>query len=202
MNKAIIIAAVSLSIASVACAQAIELGKPDVKLAAPGAYTLDKGHANVVFSVNHLGYSGYIGRFNGLDASLQFDPKNPEKSELSVTIDAASIDTNHAELEQKLRSDAFFNVEKHPKITFKSTKITQKSAIAGLVTGDLTLLGVTKEVSLATRFNGAGVNPFSKKPVLGFSATAKIKRSDFGLSAYVPAVGDEVSLTIEAEFQQ
>ncbi|NBX03262.1 MAG: polyisoprenoid-binding protein [Alphaproteobacteria bacterium] len=203
MTKHLVLAALlSLTLASSASAQEIARGTPDLKAAASGAYTLDKGHANVVFSINHLGYSGYIGRFNSIDGNLKFDPTAPEKSSVSIHIDPASIDTNNAKLEEELKTDKFFNVAKFPDITFESTKVVKTSDTTGDITGNLTLMGVTKEVTLKTTFNGAGKNPFNSKPKLGFSAKGSIKRSDFGMSGYIPAVGDEVLLTIEVEFDQ
>lgn len=171
----------------------------DLSKITSGVYTLDKSHANVVFKISHLGYSNYIGRFNNLDAKLNFDAKAPEKSSIEVTVDAASIDTNHEKLETELKGEKFFNTAKFPAATFKSTLITH-SGDKGTVAGELTMLGVTKPVTLNVTFHGGGVGPFSKKETLGFNATTTIKRSEWGLTGLIPMVGDDVQLEIEAEF--
>jgi polyisoprenoid-binding protein YceI len=174
----------------------------DVAMIETGDYILDKSHANIVFRISHLGFSQYIGRFNSFDGTLNFTPSDVSKSKVSITIDPNSIDTNHEELEGKLKSDLFFNTAVHPTITFQSTTIKKTSANKGEITGNLTLMGVTKPVTLATTFNGGMMHPYAKKFVVGFSATARLKRSDFGMKGYLPAIGDDVDLLIEVEFQK
>lgn len=184
-----------------ACAIAAEMVAPTTNLekATTGIYEIDPSHTNVLFGVNHLGYSQYYGRFNTISGKLNFDPKAPEKSKLDVAIDVASIDTNNEKLEGELKGDQWFNAAKFPTATFTSTKVEKLSATNGKVTGDLTLHGVTKPVTLDVTFNGTGLNPFMKTEQLGFSAVGRIKRSDFGISQYVPMVGDDVTLVIESE---
>ena len=167
-----------------------------------GDYKLDPDHANVVFQISHLGYSTFIGRFDKITGDLNFNSAKPEKSKLKVTVDAGSIDTKVAALDEHLKKADFFDTAKYPEITFKSTKVEKLSDSTGRVTGDLTLHGVTKPVTLDVTFHGGGANPMMKKVILGFGAVTKIKRSDFGISQYVPMVGDEVTLIIEAEFDQ
>lgn len=167
-----------------------------------GSYTLDKTHANIVFKISHLGFSAYIGRFNSFDATLDFNPGDPSGSKLDVKIDPKSIDTNHDGLEEHLQKADFFNVEKFPEITFKSTAIEQKDERTGTVTGELTLLGVTKPVTLDVTFNGGAFNEFAQAFTLGFSAETTLNRTDFGMTSYAPAVGETVALIIEAEFQK
>lgn len=169
---------------------------------ASGAYTLDKSHANLTASVMHMGFAGYPIRFNNFDATLDFDAADISKSKAKVTVHTGSADSNNSELEAKMQGKELFNTEKFPTATFTSTSITKTSDSKGTLVGDLTLLGVTKPITLDVTFNGYGVNPYSKSPTLGFSATGSFKRSDFGLSAYVPAVSDEVQLNIEAEFNK
>ncbi len=167
--------------------------------AAPVAYKVDPAHTSVAFIVNHLGFSNLIGRFNTSAADLSFDKDAVEKSSLSVTIDAASVDTNHAKRDEHLRSPDFFNVKEFPKLTFKSTKIEKTGANTGTLTGDFTLLGVTKPVVLAVTFNKEGVSAATKLETAGFSARGTIKRSDFGMKYGVPYIGDDIQLLIEAE---
>jgi len=164
-----------------------------------GKYTIDNSHTNVLFGLSHMGFSQYYGRFNTISGTLEFDAKAPEKSKLDVKIDIASIDTNSAELEKKLVGGDWFDAAKFPSATFVSTKVEKTSATKGKVTGDLTIHGVTKPVMLDVTFNGAGQNPILAVPQLGFSATTKIKRSDFGVAQYVPMVVYNVTVTTESE---
>ena len=183
---------------------AADMPKPTLSLeGVPGGrYDIDPGHTNVVFSLNHLGFSNYIGRFNKIDGTLFFDSKDPTSSGVKISIDIASIDTNNDVLEEKLTSKDWFNAKEFPTASFTSTKVEKLSDNKAKITGDLSLHGVTRPVVLDVTFNGTAVNPYAKAQAMGFSATTTIKRSDFGISAYVPAVGDEVKLIIETEFTQ
>lgn len=173
---------------------------------AAGAYAMDRTHASLTWKVPHLGLSNYTARFTKFDATLTIDPAKPEGGKLSVTIDPTSIRTDYPFAERKdfdkeLSEDArFFNTSKFPALTFTSTKIERTGEKTANVTGDLTLLGVTKPIVIAVTLNGAREHPAMKKPALGFSGVAKVKRTDFGMMALVPAVGEEVTLLIEAEF--
>jgi polyisoprenoid-binding protein YceI len=167
-----------------------------------GAYTLDKEHVTVLFEVNHLGYSGYIGRFNDIAATLDFDPARADASVLDVQIASASVDTPSDMLDDKLRSSAMFDVAKHPLIRFQSRTIVVSGAARGKVTGDLTMNGITRPVTLDVQFNGGSQNAFSGKYTLGFHAHGTLDRTDWGLTAWTPAVGKDVALTIRAEFQK
>ncbi|SMH29154.1 YceI family protein [Azospirillum agricola] len=167
--------------------------------AAPVAYKIDPSHLSVAFIVNHLGFANLIGRFNTAAGELSFDKAAVETSSLSVTIDAASVDTNHAKRDEHLRSPDFFNAKEFPKLTFKSTKIEKTGEATGTLTGDFTMLGVTKPVVLTVTFNKDGVSAASKLETAGFSARGTIKRSDFGMKYGVPNIGDEIQILIEAE---
>ncbi len=167
--------------------------------AAPVDYKVDPAHTSVAFIINHVGFSNLIGRFNTVAGDLTFDKDAVEKSTLAVTIDTASVDTNHAKRDEHLKSPDFFNTKEFPKLTFKSTRIEKTGATTGKLYGDMTLLGVTKPVVLDVTFNKDGVSPASKLETAGFSARGTLKRSDFGMKYGVPAIGDEVTLLIEAE---
>ena len=167
-----------------------------------GQYALDKNHAKIIFSISHFGFSTYYGLFNNFDAKLAFDPKAPTKSDVEVTVDLNGIDTTNPKLDAHLKTPDFFDVAKFPTATFKTTKVEVTGATTGKITGDLTLHGVTKPVVLETSFNGGGINPMSKAIVVGFNATATIKRSDWGITTYVPMVGDEVGLIISGVFDK
>lgn len=177
-----------------------------------GAYTLDKTHASVTFRVNHLGMSRYTARFTGVDGKLQFDPANPAAMSVEAIVEAKSIETDFPNptpnFDAELAGPAWLDAGKFPNITFKSTKVEPTGANTAKVTGDFTLHGVTKPLTLDVTFNGgySGAPPMDPNPRIGFSAEGKIKRSDFGISAGIPApgstfgVGDEVEILIEAEF--
>ena len=167
-----------------------------------GHFVIDKNHAKIIFSTSHFGFSTYYGLFTSFDAKLTFDPKAPAASDLEVAIDLNGIDTTNPKLDTHLKSPDFFDVAKFPNAAFKSTKITVTGPTTGTITGDLTLHGTTKPVTLTASFAGGGTNPMTKAYVLGFSATGTLKRSDFGISAYLPAVGDLVTLTISGEFDR
>ncbi len=175
-------------------------------IAAPAAaadtYAFDTAHTDVVFRVDHLGFSDTIGRFNQVDGTIVLDEANPENSSVEVTIQAASLDTNHAKRDEHLRGADFFDVETHPTITFVSTAVERTGETTATVTGDFTLLGVTKPVTLEIVLNALKPHPIpSYEGVItaGFSGTATIQRSDFGMDAFVPAVGDEVAIVLEIE---
>lgn|SRR5690606_652707 len=168
-----------------------------------GAYVLDKTHASLLWKVNHLGFSSYIGRFNDFDASLDFDPANLQASRVEVIIDAASLDVNNESFENDLRGSDWFNVEQFPQIIFRSTSLVQSNSENSFVfAGDLTFHGVTKPVNLNVNFNGGGRNFLTRRNTLGFAATTTIKRSEFGMDNLVAfGVGDDIELEIHVEFQ-
>ncbi|MCR9177324.1 MAG: YceI family protein [Alphaproteobacteria bacterium] len=165
----------------------------------PVAYETDPSHTDILFLVSHFGYSNSFGSFGDFDIDLAFDQETPENSTLSVVVRPVSVDTTVPKLDEHLRSPDFFGVEAHPEATFVSTGIEITGEKTGIVTGDLTLLGVTKPVTLDVTFNKAAPHPINKRPAVGFSATGTITRTDFGMDTYAPAVGDEVKLIIEYE---
>lgn len=167
-----------------------------------GVYKLDSDHGKITWSVNHFGFSTYIGQFATVNATLKLDPKNLGATALDATIDANSLGTLNPALDKHLKSPDFLDVAKFPTVTFKASKVTLTGEKTADIAGDLTLHGVTKPVVVQAVFNQAGPNPIAKTYQLGFAGTAKIKRSEFGITSYLPAIGDEVTLTIEAEFRQ
>ena len=173
-----------------------------------GNYVLDKTHAVLTAKLKHMGFPNYTVRFTKLDASFTYDPKAPEASKITVTVDPASIDTSTGadafglKFNKELVGDGWLETAKYPTITFVSTKVDIGDGHTGKVTGDLTFHGVTKPVVLDVTFNGVGGSfaPLSVKT--GFSASTTIKRSEFGVSKYVPMVSDDVVLNIEVEFDK
>lgn len=172
---------------------------PAAALAAPQAYELEAPHTQVLFSVDHLGFTKSYGQFTGISGGFTFDPEAVETSSVEVTIDTNSLSMEHGKWDAHLKNPDFFNVEKFPTMTFKSTKIEKTGEKTGKLTGDLTLLGVTKPVTLDVTWNKSGPHPMSGTPVAGFSARGTLKRSDFGMNYGVPNVGDEVEMIIEAQ---
>ena len=164
-----------------------------------GKYALDSTHGYITFTYSHLGFSNPRIGFNSFDTVLDLDTGSPENSTVEVTIDAASIDSRVAEFNEHLNGADFFNTAEYPTITFKSTRVTVTGDNTFDVTGDLTILGTTKPVTLATTINKAGNHPLRNVPTVGVSASTKLMRSEWGLGAYVPAVSDEVELSIEVE---
>ncbi|MDZ4370333.1 MAG: YceI family protein [Phenylobacterium sp.] len=166
-----------------------------------GAYTLDSEHSKVTWSVSHLGFSTYIGQFHGVAGTLTIDPARLDATELKVTIDTNRVGTFSAGLDKHLKTPDFLDTAKFPTATFRSTRVARTGERTADITGDLTLHGVTRPVTVKATFNQAGVNMVDKQYSLGFDGKAVIKRSEFGITTYVPAVSDEVTLTLAAEFK-
>ena len=168
-----------------------------------GGYTLDKDHAALIFKINHLGFSTFIGRFGDFDASLDFDPENIENSSVEVIVNTASIDVNLPEFEEDLRGGSWFDVENYPQAVFRTTEFVESvDEDTFIFRGDLTLLGETAPLDLEISFHGGGRNFLTRKYTLGFSASTTFLRSDHGLDNMVNfGVGDEIDLEIHVEFQ-
>lgn len=162
-------------------------------------YEFDKSHMRILFFVNHIGFSDMVGEFTDYDGSFTFDPKKPEDSRVEISLKPSGIRTSSQKLDDDLQGEKFFNSDKFLEIKFVSTKIKVTGKNRGEVLGNLTMLGVTKPFTLKVRFNKADYHPISKDFVAGFSAEARLKRSDFGMDSYLPMVGDEVRVMVEAE---
>ena len=168
----------------------------------PGTYVPDETHAYLSFSYSHLGLSYPQLFFKEFDATLELDGADLDNSRVRISIDAASIDSSVPELDEELKSPDFFDVAQHPEITFVGTAFQELSEDTGRLTGDLSVKGVTMPVTLEVTFNSAAMNRMTRKEMLGVSATGTLSRSDYGLDAYLPMVGDEVSLDIQIEFEK
>ncbi len=176
-----------------------------------GTYRIDPEHTTILFRVNHIGMSKFTAQFRKFDASLTLDPKSLETASVVATIDVASLDTKTSPglaFDKALTGPEWLDGGAHPKITFKSTKVTKTGPDTADIAGDFTLKGVTKPVVLKAKFNG-GYRPNAMDGArVGFSATTSFKRSDFGISYGIPAPGtrmgvsDEVEVIIETEFTQ
>jgi polyisoprenoid-binding protein YceI len=174
-----------------------------------GVYKLDKAHTSLLFRVSHLTYSRYTARFTRYDAELQFDPANPAASKVKVEIDPKSIAADGAPdgFMATLAGPGWLDGDKYPQMTYRSTKVEPVGAKGLRISGELTLHGVTRPVTLNATYNGGyASHPFDPNARIGFSATGKLNRSDFGVSQGIPAAGsimgvsDAVEIILEAEF--
>jgi polyisoprenoid-binding protein YceI len=163
-------------------------------------YTLDPNHTQVQFIWNHYGFTDLTGQFGKIEGTLEFDEADPTKASVSATIAIGSIDSNIKKLDGVLASGDYFDAEKFPTATFKSTRVEMGATPDRLkVTGDLTMHGVTKPVTLDVKVTKVGEHPLRKAPAAGFEATTTLQRSDFGITKYLPHVADEVKIHVVAE---
>lgn len=194
----------------------VEEAKPAVKPVATdapaGEYSLDKSHASLIFRVSHIGLSQYTARFTRWDAKLQLDPANPASASVTATIDPRSLETDYPDpaldFDAVLQGADWLNAAGFPQMTFRSTRVELTGPDTARITGDLSLRGATRPVTLNARFNGGyareALDPSGSR--IGFSARGTLKRSEFGVSAGIPqpgsrmGVGDDVEFIIEAEF--
>jgi polyisoprenoid-binding protein YceI len=178
-----------------------------------GAYTLDPAHTSLIFKVDHIGLTNYTARFLDVDGTLQFDPQQPERSSISATVDAGSLETDYRvgdiDFNAMLEGPDWLGVAQHPKITYRSNRVVLTGPQTARIEGELTMKGVTRPLTLEARFNGgyaAGMDPENHR--IGFSARGALNRSEFGIKTGIPAagskigVGDRVEVILEAEFIQ
>lgn len=168
-------------------------------VAAPETYTLDPNHTNITWHANHLGFSNPSGKFMKADGKIILDEAKPEESSVNVTIETASILTGLPKFDAHLKTKDFFNVEKFTTATFASSKVELTGKDTAKVTGNFTMLGVTRTVVLDVKMNRIGIFPMSGKKTAGFSATTTIKRSEFGMKFGVPDVADDIKIELEVE---
>jgi polyisoprenoid-binding protein YceI len=177
-------------------------GKADSARITAGSYAVDGRHTQVNWQVDHFGFNDYFGLFGDATGTMQIDPANLQATKVDVTIPIASLATSNAELTGHLKSPDFFDLAKFSSARFVSTSISDRRDNRATVKGELTMLGVTKPISLGVRFSGAGSNPMSKKATIGFHAVTTIKRSEWGMTKYVPNVSDDVKLRISVAFEK
>ena len=175
------------------------LGASFAAQATPVTYKLDPSHTMVLFSWNHFGFSNPTANLGIGEGTVVYDEAKPANSSVEVSLPLANLDTHVSALDEHLKKPDFFDADKYPVVTFKSTRVEALGGNKFKVTGDLTVHGVTKPVVLDATLNKAGMQPMLKVPAIGFDATATIKRSDFGMGAYVPNVSDEVQIRITTE---
>ncbi|MGE3972664.1 MAG: YceI family protein [Porticoccaceae bacterium] len=167
-------------------------------LAAPEAYVFDADHTRIAYAIDHMGLSLMQGRFARFDGSLALDVKDLPASRVSVSIDVSSIDSGVPKLDEHLQSADFFDVAQFPRMQFESTKV-EGSGDQFKVTGNLTLHGITKPVTLDVSMRTVASHPMRKVPAAGFVARTEIKRADFGIAIYPGMLGDTVKIRIDTE---
>jgi len=175
------------------------LGAATSVQAAPVTYQLDPHHTMVLFSWNHFGFSNPTADIGLGQGKIVFDEQHPAQSSVEVTLPLANLDTHVEALDVHLKKADFFDAAKYPVITFKSSKVEPLGDNKFKVTGDLTVHGVTRPVVLDATLNRIGPHPMGKAQSIGFDATTTLKRSEFGVGAYVPNVSDEVHVRITTE---
>jgi polyisoprenoid-binding protein YceI len=187
--------ALSLILAGIAVADA---ESRDPVKAPAGVYELDQRHASLIVRVVHMGFSHYTMRFNGLSGGFTYDPANWQNTKVAITVDPKSIDTEENRFNKTVAG--YFEPDKYPVIQFTSTSLTTTAEGEGELTGDLTLHGVTKPVTLSVVFNGVGPGLMGAGTRMGFSGVGRINRSDFKVTGGRPWAGDAVDLQFDVEF--
>ncbi len=170
--------------------------------AEPVKYVLDASHSQIVFAYDHLGYSTTWGMFSGFEGEIMFDQANPANSSVTVSFPVRTMLTGWEARFQHFMSPDFFGAADDEMVSFTSTAIEVTGDTTALITGDLTLNGVTKSVVLDAVLNQVGDHPMAGKPWAGFDATTTLVRSEFNLGQFAPFVGDEVALQISVEAMQ
>ena len=167
--------------------------------AEPTTWALDSSHSQILFSYDHLGFSTTYGMFSGFEGEITFDADAPEASAVTVAFPVTSMFTGWEERFAHFMSDDFFNAAENGMVTFASTAIEVTGEDTALITGDLTMNGITRAVTLDARLNAMGDHPMEGRPWAGFDATTTVLRSDFDMGAFAPFVSDEVAVTISVE---
>ncbi|ATG49350.1 YceI family protein [Celeribacter ethanolicus] len=167
--------------------------------AEPVKYALDASHSQIVFTYEHLGFSTTTGMFSGFDGTIMFDEADPANSSVEVSFPTDSLYTGWAERTAHFLTGDFFGAEENPTISFKSTSITVEDEDEGLITGDLTINGITKSVTIEAELTQKGEHPMMNKPWLGFDGELTVLRSDFDMGQYAPYISDEVEIEISIE---
>lgn len=193
------LAAASLVVAAPIVAQQADTNPAAVQA---GNYALDSAHTLVRFTVDHFGISEFYGTLPGATGTLSLDPRNLASAKLDVSVPVASVSTTNKTLDEELVSADWFDAATYPTMRFVSTKVVKTGASTADVTGNLTLHGVTKPVTLKATFKAANVNPMKKVYTLGFNAVGTIRRTEFGVTKYAPLVSDETQIAITAAFEK
>ncbi len=177
-------------------------GTPDPTRVAAGTYAVEASHTEVLFALDHLGFSIFRGFLSNASGTLTLDPKNPGATKLTITIPIGSIYTPSKELNEELIGPKFFDVQHWPNATFTSTSVVPAADGWTLVNGNLTIHGQTRATQMKVRLHGAGKSMMGRGQSIGFDGRMAINRSEYGVGAGVPLVSDQVQITIAAAFEQ
>jgi len=200
MNRPILIA-LTLA-AALAAPLPAALAAPAPEAVQSGSYAVEPGHTRIQFAIDHMGFTNFYGDFTGATGSLQLDASMPAHSKVDISIPVDSVSTTSAKLDGELRSSQWLDAGAFPTIRFVSTSVVPSGQGHAQILGTLTMHGVSRPVVLEAQFHGAGVNMMDKAYTVGFDATTQILRSDFGVKAYVPLIGDAVTIRISAAFER
>ena len=172
----------------------------EVALVRDGQYKLDPTHASLLFKIDHLGYSNYVGRFERFDASLDFDPEDPPSARVEAVIDMTSLDIANDEFAAELMGPNWFDAQTYPQAVFKTYGLKVTGDNRAVISGDLTLKGETSAIEIDAVFNGGGQDRLRGAYIVGFSGQVKMDRTEFGVDRFSGLIADEVTIEIEAEF--
>lgn len=184
---------------SLLLSSALVAGLASAAFAEATTYNLDSSHSQIVFSYDHLGFSRTTGMFSGFEGTIDFDQEDPAASAVSVSFPAESLITGWPAREQHLLTEDFFGAAENPTVAFTSTSIEVTGENTGLITGDLTINGITKPVTLDATLNQMADHPMAQQPWIGFNATTTLLRSDFDMGQFAPFIGDEIEIFISIE---
>jgi polyisoprenoid-binding protein YceI len=189
-----------------ACTQLLMAAAPPVTtdpLQVPaGDYKVEPYHTQVLFSVNHMGFSYFTGNFSNASGKLTYAAKSPDKMTVSVSVPVASVSTTSAKLTEELKEADWLDATRFPAMTFSSNHVTPTGTDTADIEGTLTLHGVSQPITFHATFIGAGVNMLDRAETAGFRLSGHLKRSAFGVSKYVPLISDDVDITINAAFEK
>ncbi|MDN7350191.1 YceI family protein [Acetobacter senegalensis] len=192
----------SLAVVGMAASLSMALAEGAPQQVQSGTYKVEPGHTQVVFSLLHFGFTNYSGLFSGASGTLALDSVHPAASKLTISLPVSSVQTTSNRLTDELKGADWLDAAKYPTATFVSTQVVPDGKGGASITGNFTLHGITRPLTLQARYVGSGVNPMDKAYTVGFQATGVIKRSEFGVKTYVPMVGDEVTLAIAGAFEK
>lgn len=192
----------SLAVVGMAASLSMALAEGAPQQVQSGTYKVEPGHTQVVFSLLHFGFTNYSGLFSGASGTLALDSVHPAASKLTISLPVSSVQTTSDRLTGELKGADWLDAAKYPTATFVSTQVVPDGKGGASITGNFTLHGITRPLTLQARYVGSGVNPMDKAYTVGFQATGVIKRSEFGVKTYVPMVGDEVTLAIAGAFEK
>jgi polyisoprenoid-binding protein YceI len=200
--KAVSLLCLSVASCSTLAAAAYSPPTRDPARLRAGQYVIEPSHTQILFSVLHLGFTHFYGVFSGASGALQFQPADIPHMQVDVSVPVASLATTSPKLDGELKGAGWLDAARYPTMRFQSTQVSQTGAGTADITGNLTLHGQTHPLVLHAVFNGGGRSLVSFRETLGFQLTGTLRRSEYGISQLVPAISDDVDLTIAAAFEK